>query len=1036
MRQALLRAGVLVLCTLLGSAALPAQLAVSFDAAAPSCADFTDGSLTAIATGGDGAYSYQWSNGVAGQTLAGIGAGTYTVTATDGSGATGTATFDLVAPGALAATFTQGGAGTCALTDDVTVAVTGGTAPYTYAWPDGATGASVSGIGFGSASVTVTDASGCAAVFTTQVEPPLSVEAVAQDVLCPGGCDAVVIAIVSGGTRPVTYLWDNGVTDAVNDMLLPGTYCVTVTDANGCTAQDCATVGQPDPFAFDFAVTQPACGGSDGSVTATVTGGNGGYSYAWSNGQTGRTISGLAEGTYTLTVTDMNGCSAQESVTIRGGNLVVDIDATSPACGVGNTGTATAVVTGGTAPFAYDWSNGTNGATAANLAPGMYSVTVTDAAGCTGTAQTTITAGSNLNVTATSTPQSCVGTDDGSASAMVSGGQAPYTFAWSTGSSDPVIDGLAPGTYTVTVTDAAGCSGTTTVTVDAAVALMCSVTVIDEISAAGAADGTLTAQFSGGVPPYSVSWDNGAATQTITDLGPGTYTATVTDGNGCTTTCSATLTEPVVVLGKIGDFVWRDLDRDGQQDPDEPGVNGVRVYLVYEDGTVDPNFVTTGTSGMYMFGDLVPGKYSVRFEIKLGDDVFTRANVGDDATDSDAVSVGGSDVVGMTQQVMLMSGDTILTLDAGIYDACVPVDPGTIEASETMVCGVGADVGIIRSTQPATSTAAIRYLWMVNTTNDPNFANWTPAPGTNNQASYDPGAIYEDTYFARCAFGLNCNSPVESNVVLVTVGSDARAIIDGPDVVCIDEPYTFTASNPGAGAQVAWDFGFNATPQTSNQRSVSVTYSLFGLRDVRLEVTANGCDVSAVQRIAVTNCNAPAPFVIAATPKDGHAVEVEWLMREELLPGTYEVTRSLDGGVTYEVIGTVPVDVNVGGSRYAFTDVSPRKGYNVYRVCRVLARGDTYFSRSDDVSLVGAPVEIVAFPNPAADQVTVERFDRLDAQQVIELVDDAGRVVTQVVFAAGERRKSVSLADQVPGQYFVRVVDADEVIGATTVLKQ
>ena len=1017
-----------LLCALTASA----QINVNIDVTNPSCNGFTNGSATAVASGGSGSYSYSWSNGDSGQTTSGLGDGTLSVTVTDDQGATGTRSATVQAPAALSATFQQGGA-QCARTSDVTVSASGGTAPYSYAWDDGQTGASASNLGFRVACVTVTDAAGCEQIFCTHVEQPLTVTLTTQDVLCAGGCDAVIIATVAGGVQPITYLWDNGTTDAINDMLTPGTYCVTVTDGAGCVVEQCATVGQPTGFQVDFTITDPTCGGTDGAVTASASGGTPPYSYSYSNGGSGASQSGLAEGTYTVTVTDANGCSGTETFTLAGSNLSVSIDPNSPPCGAGATGSATAIVTGGTAPFQYDWSSGSTSASAANLAPGMYTVTVTDANGCTGTATTTITAGNALDISVSGTDELCNGDGNGVASANVSGGTPPYTYTWSNGASDPTIDDLAPGTYTVMVSDAAGCMGAATVTIGSPDVLQCTVTTLSEISLQGANDGQITAQFSGGVPTYTVTWNTGQTGQTLSNLGPGTYTATVTDGNGCTTTCSTTLVEPVIGLGKIGDYVFRDLDRDGQQDPGEPGVNGVRVTLIYPDGTRSP-FITTGTSGFYCFGDLEPGDYQVEFEIKLGDDVFTLANTGDDATDSDAI-VDDKPQIG-TSPVYTIRGDTILTVDAGVFDPCVPVSAGTIEATDDMVCGVGADPGIIRSVTPATSTGAIRYLWMINTSNDPNIATWGVAPGVNDQASYDPGPIYQDTYFARCAFGVNCSAPTETNRVVITTGNDARAEIDGPTSVCADEAYTFRAVSPGGGARVTWDFGPNATPRTSNASTVNVTWATFGQRNVSLTVVANGCEVSRTQRVSISNCVVRPPFPVSSRLMGDETVDLEWSMEDEDLAGVYRIDRSDDGGATFSNIGEV--DVTLGAIRqvYTYSDVAPKRGYNVYRVCRVLDLGDTYFSDQASESLLTERVEMIAYPNPVTERVTLERFEYVDQDRRVELVDQAGRVLRVYNFAAGEPIIEVVLSDAPVGQLTLRMVSPEGIVGSLPILRQ
>jgi len=223
MKQTLHRSGILLilLSTLLVSVGW-SQINVTINSSNPTCAGFTDGSATAIASGGNGSYSFSWSNGRSGQRITGLSAVTYTVTVTDTDGNTGTRSTTLTDPAELLGTITQGGS-TCALTDGASVTVSGGTSPYTYLWSNGQTGSSASNLGFGTVCVDITDASGCDLRVCESLSIPLSVDAQAEDVLCPGGCDGVVNAVVAGGVRPVTYLWDDGSTNAVNDMLLPGT---------------------------------------------------------------------------------------------------------------------------------------------------------------------------------------------------------------------------------------------------------------------------------------------------------------------------------------------------------------------------------------------------------------------------------------------------------------------------------------------------------------------------------------------------------------------------------------------------------------------------------------------------------------------------------------------------------------------------------------------------------------------------------------------------------------------------------------------
>ena len=1010
------------------------QINVTLNSTNPTCFGFTNGSITAMASGGNGNYSYLFSTGDTGQGISGVGAGTFSVTVTDTDGNTATSSPTLVAPAELDGTITQGGP-TCPATDNASVVPTGGTAPYSFVWDNGQTGSSATNLGFGTVCVDITDANGCEKRVCEHLISPLTVDAQAEDVLCPGGCDGVVVAIVSGGAGGVTFLWNNGVTDAVNDMLLPGTYTVTVTDANGCTATDSGTVGEPDPLVFDFDVNNPDCGQMNGSVTASTIGGTPPYTFVYDNGVAGPTLTNVGEGTFNVMVTDANGCTASGSVTLVGSNLAVTLGSTSPPCGPNGVGTATADVTGGTPPFTYMHSSGQTTRTATNLPPGMYTVTVTDAQGCVGMASTIITAGAVVNGTATATDVLCAGDDNGTATATPSGGQAPYTFLWNNGAITQTIDMLAPGTYTVMITDANGCVGTASTTVSEPTALICSITVLQPISAFGAADGQISTQFNGGTPPFTITYNTGQSGQVVSNLGPGTYIATVTDGNGCTTTCDVTLTQPAMpALGKIGDFVFRDLNENGQQDQGEPGVEGAIVTLTFPDGST--MMQVTDAQGNYCFGGLASGDYKVTFQINPGaNDKFTSANTGNDATDSDAVPMAGTPSIAMTNTFNLPPGDTNLTIDAGVVDACVQVtDPGEIEASTPSVCGIGADPGVINSLSPAVSVGAIRYVWMRGT--DPNFSTFTTAPGVNNQLSYDPGPIYENTFFARCAFGVDCNVPVETNIIQITVGNTSRAIINGPTLVCVDEVYTFTADDAGSGAVYEWNFGARATPMTATGRVVDVSWGLFGQRNVTLKVTRQGCETFNTQRVAISNCFVPTPFVVNLSTVAGSSVALTWEMEGDDLSGEYMIQRSLDGGVTFADIGSLPINVNPRKQTYEYMDNSPKIGYNVYRVVRVLDLGDTYFSKTANASFVSQEVDFLAYPNPAVEMITVERFDNVDKARTVEIVDQTGRILSTVEFPAGLKILEVSLESAPFGIVHLRVVSPGGIVSSISVLKQ
>ncbi|WP_242131768.1 LamG-like jellyroll fold domain-containing protein [Aestuariivivens marinum] len=278
------------------------------------------------------------------------------------------------------------------------VNVSGGTAPYTYAWSNGQTTQTATNLSAGTYSVTVTDANGCTdfASLTITDPPLLTATAIGTEPLCFGNSNGTAIVTPAGGTPGpgYTYLWSNGQTTQEATGLAAGSYSVTVTDANNCTATASVTIGQPTALDATTSKTNVLCNGAaDGTGTINVTGGTAPYTYLWSNSQTTQTATGLAPGTYNVVATDANGCQISRNVTITQPTvLTLSTEFNEPQCYQGaNGGTAKIYPSGGTAPYSYLWSDGQTTQTAINLAVGTYTVDVTDANGCTENASIDVT---------------------------------------------------------------------------------------------------------------------------------------------------------------------------------------------------------------------------------------------------------------------------------------------------------------------------------------------------------------------------------------------------------------------------------------------------------------------------------------------------------------------------------------------------------------------------------------------------------------------------------------------------------------------
>ncbi len=526
----------------------PTASAVATDAL---CFGDTTGSVDLTVSGGTGPYTYAWNNGATTEDLSGVAAGTYNVTITDAVGCTTTASAIVGEPTLLAGSAVA----TDALcngdsTGSIDLTVSGGTAPFTYAWDNGDTTEDISTLAAGTYNVTITDANGCTATASATVGEPtlLAGSAVATDALCNGDSTGSIDLTVSGGTAPFTYAWNNGDTTEDISTLAAGTYNVTITDANGCTATASATVGEPILLAGSAVATDALCNGdSTGSIDLTVSGGTAPFTYAWNNGDTTEDISTLAAGTYNVTITDANGCIATASATVGEPTLLAgSAVATDALCNGDSTGSIDLTVTGGTAPFTYAWDNGETTEDISTLAAGTYNVTITDANGCTATASATVGEPILLAGSAVATDALCNGDSTGSIDLTVSGGTAPFTYAWNNGETTEDISTLAAGTYNVTITDANGCTATTSAVVGEPTLLAGSAVATDALCN-GDSTGSIDLTVSGGTAPFTYAWSNGETTEDISTLAAGTYNVTITDANGCTATASAIVGEPTLL---------------------------------------------------------------------------------------------------------------------------------------------------------------------------------------------------------------------------------------------------------------------------------------------------------------------------------------------------------------------------------------------------------------------------------------------------------------------------------------------------------
>ena len=552
-----------------GSNVIALNLTTSSTDATCSAADGT--ATVSSVSGATGAISYAWSDGQTTQTATNLAAGTYTVDVTDANGCMETA---MVTVGSNVITLNLNAGEfnvdeTCTGSDGrVTVRVLSGQAPFNYQWTSVSTGVivstftsssnfhSASGIPAGTYSITVTDNNGCTATTTTMIGQNivvLDVTTAATDATCnnnDGGAAITNIDNITPGLDPIIYEWNNGVTSGAITGVSAGTYSVTVTDNNNCTGSADAIVGQ-SIITLTTSSTDATCSAADGTATVSnVSGATGATSYAWSDGQTTQTATNLAAGTYTVDVTDANGCMSTASV-IVGQNVIalsVTTSSTDATCTAANGTTTVSSVSGATGAISYAWSDGQTTQTATGLVAGTYTVAVTDANGCMGTA--TVTVGQNniaLIISTDANNESCLGNDGTATVTSVSGGTGTISYVWNNGQTTATIPSLTTGTYTVTATDSNGCQGSMTATVGSdVITLNVLASVTNTICTAN--NGTATATVSNGAAPYTYGWSNGATSAINTGLAAGVYTVDVTDANGCIGTTTVTVGQTDIAL--------------------------------------------------------------------------------------------------------------------------------------------------------------------------------------------------------------------------------------------------------------------------------------------------------------------------------------------------------------------------------------------------------------------------------------------------------------------------------------------------------
>ncbi|HRH37973.1 MAG TPA: SprB repeat-containing protein, partial [Flavobacteriales bacterium] len=547
------------------------------------CANNCDGTVSVSFVCNSPPCNLQWTDAqgnVIAQNQFSVGnlcVGTYTAEVTNASGCVSFADADVSPSQTLIPNLSTTPASCAGVCDgSATVGPTGGLAPYDIVWnPGGQVTPQITAQCAGAYTVSITDALSCDTTLNVLIiEPPaITIDGTVQDLSCNQSCDGAITAIVSGGTQPYLFLWSPvppvGQGTLAVSQLCAGDWTLTVTDANGCSFFHTFNVGEPQALSMSFTTSDSHCGVCDGTGDVVATGGTTPYVITWNlNGSliaTGPNATGLCAGLYQVLLTDANLCSLQMAVAISdadGESITVTDDVVT--CPGDCDGVVNAVFncsaplcsTAWFDAFGTDLNESSN--TLDSLCAGTYLVQVTNGNGCITIEPTTVTQPQPIAPNLSTTPVSCFGACDGTATVGPTGGQPPYSYLWTpappNGQGTPQATGLCAGNWSVLIGDSAGCSITQNIIITEPTLLIAS-GVVTPITCNGACDGSIALAPSGGTGPYTFTWTpvpaNGQGNADATGLCANTWVVVVADAHGCDTTLTFIVNDPPVLDAQV-----------------------------------------------------------------------------------------------------------------------------------------------------------------------------------------------------------------------------------------------------------------------------------------------------------------------------------------------------------------------------------------------------------------------------------------------------------------------------------------------------
>ena len=502
------------------------------------CHGYSSGSIDVSVSGGIPSYVFEWSNSESSENLDEIGAGIYSLLLTDANNCQQNRIFTISEPLFPITSNIVGNDVLCNgdNTGSASLSITGGTQPYQYVWSNAENTQQIFNLTADIYEISIVDDNGCDTTnsITIAQNEIITINSQVEDVKCFGELNGKInILSTNGGVLPFTYLYSNG--ETTDDIVVSeGDYSLAITDAVNCTFFFNFTVEEPDALSSTITKINIDCFGSNnGSIDFVASGGTQPYNYLWSNNETTQDISGLSNGTYSVDLTDDNGCSLSNQESIFEPDLLqATAQVDNSICSGQPFGSAIVTTSGGSGEISYSWSNGDNTQNLIDVIADNYTVTISDENDCTNQIPVTITEPFPFTPTFNVVDLSCFGESSGRIDVQLSGNSPPYTYLWNNGQSISSINNLSAGDYILQVEDDNNCFEEFQISVLEPAKITINYIAYNATCQEND-DGSIITNVSGGLLPYNYLWSTGDISPNLENINKGQFSFSVTDANNC-----------------------------------------------------------------------------------------------------------------------------------------------------------------------------------------------------------------------------------------------------------------------------------------------------------------------------------------------------------------------------------------------------------------------------------------------------------------------------------------------------------------------